>query len=244
MRTTFIVLLGLAVVCADSNAQYNLEKSLFTQTKSKEQSAAPSLLQDAQPLHFKSVTLAVALSVLVPGTGELYTGNFETGKYAMIAEGALWITYAAFSTHASWVIQDAKMFATEHAGASFTGKGSQFNVDIGNYLSVDEYNQAKLRNREDNLLYTDPSYSWKWDSDADRLSFKDARIRSDGIYQNGKFVIAAAVVNRIFSAFSAGRAAAAYNRKVLLEGAWKLEAYPTSSVRFADGMALGLSYDF
>jgi hypothetical protein len=117
-------------------------------------------------------------------------------------------------------------------------------VDIGNYLSANDYNQAKMRNRENNLLYTDPSYSWQWDSDADRSSFKTARIRSDEIYQNAKFVIAAAVVNRIFSAFSAGRSTAAYNRKVLIEGAWNLEAHPTSSVRFADGFALNFTCDF
>jgi hypothetical protein len=74
--------------------------------------------------------------------------------------------------------------------------------------------------------------------------FKNARIRSDEIYQNTKFVIAAAVVNRIFSAFSAGRATAAYNRKILIEGAWNLEAHPTSSMKFVDGLALEFTYDF
>jgi hypothetical protein len=244
MKLIVSVLLALSFLCVVSNAQYKIQNSLFTLNDTRGYAAEPFLQQETQPLHFKSVTLAVVLSVLVPGTGELYAGNFETGRYSMVAEGALWVLYAAFNTHANWVIQDAKVFATEHAGANFTGKGSQFNVDIGNYPSVQDYNQAKLITRDFNLLYTDPSSYWKWDSDADRVSFKNARIRSDEIYQNGKFVIAAAVVNRIFSAFSAGRAAAAYNRKVLIEGAWNLEAYPTSTVRLADGMAVGLSYTF
>ncbi len=244
MKSSLLLALAIILLCLQSDAQYRVVKSLITQSSANERAPDPMMLQETEPLHFKSVTLAVALSALVPGTGELYAGNFGTGKYAMIAEGALWVTYAAFYTHANWIIRDAKVFATDHAGTNFAGKGSQFNVDIGNYLSVDAYNQAKMRSRDDNLLYTDPSYFWRWDSDADRLAFKNERIRSDEIYQNGKFVIAAAVVNRIFSAFSAGRAAAAYNRKVLLEGAWNFEAYPTSAARFADGMAVGLSYSF
>ncbi len=244
MKTALVLVVIIALTGADSVAQGRIEKSLFTQTRASEQGIDPLVQMEPQPLHFKSVTLAVVLSAVVPGAGELYAGNFGTGKYAMIAEGALWITYAAFYTHANWIIQDAKVFATSHAGANFTGKGSEFNVNIGNYLSVDDYNQAKLRSRDDNLLYTDPSYYWNWDSDADRLSFRNARIRSDEIYQNGKFVIAAAVVNRIFSAFSAGRAAALYNRKVLIEGAWNLDAYPTSTGKVADGMAIGLTYTF
>jgi len=192
----------------------------------------------------KSVTLAVVLSVLVPGTGELYAGNFETGKYAMLAEAAIWVTYAAFRTQGNWVRQDARLFATEHAGANFTSKGDQFDVDIGNYLSVNDYNQEKLRERDLGVLYTDPSYYWNWDSDADRTAFKNARIRSDEIYQNAQFAIAAAVVNRLFSAFSAGRTASEYNRKVIFGGTWNLNAYPTSSLSLGDGMCIALTYEF
>lgn len=236
-----VISFGLFTQC---QAQSRVHDALFRQSGTTEERLAPRLYQELQPIPFKSVTLAVVLSVLVPGTGELYAGNFETGKYAMVTEAAIWITYAAFYTHGNWVRQDARLFATQHAGANFVSKSDQFDVDMGNYLSVDDYNQSKLRTRDNNLLYTDPSYYWKWDSDADRISFKNARIRSDGIFQNGKFVIAAAVVNRIFSAFSAGRATAAYNRKMLIDGAWNLEAHPTSTMTIADGFAVDLTYTF
>lgn len=244
MKPSILSILISFVLCLECLAQTRIQDALFKRGNANVERLDPILYQDAQPIPFKSVTLAVVLSALVPGTGELYAGSFETGKYAMMAEAAIWITYAAFYTHGNWVRQDARLFASEHAGANFGSKGDQFDVDIGNYLSANDYNQAKLRNRENNLLYTDPSYNWQWDSDADRSSFKTARIRSDEIYQNAKFVIAAAVVNRIFSAFSAGRSTAAYNRRILIEGAWNLEAHPTSSMRFADGFALNFTYDF
>jgi len=238
-----VIVLGV-VLSPRCDAQSTLHDALFTRSSDLTSSTEPTLQQDTQPIHFKSVTLAVVLSALVPGTGELYAGNFESGKYNLMAEAAIWITYAAFYTHANWVRQDARLFATEHASANFSSKNDQFDVDMGNYLSVDDYNQEKLRERDNSALYTDPSFYWKWDSDADRSDFKSARIRSDEIYQNAKFTLAAAVVNRIFSAFAAGRATAAYNRKVLFEGVWNLDVHPTSTVTFGDGIAVDVTYEF
>ena len=172
----------------------------------------------------KSVLLAAGLSAILPGAGELYAGNFESGKYSLIAEATIWITYAGFYSHASWVRQDARLFATQRSGARFDSKDDKFAVDLGNFNSVSDYNQAKLRNREYEFLYTDPAFNWQWDNDQSRVAFKNERIRSDEIFQNAKFVIIAAVVNRVFSAFSAGRAASAHNRRVLLEGAWNIKA--------------------
>jgi len=44
----------------------------------------------------KSVVLAVVASLILPGMGELYAGSFESGKYNLIAEGGLWLTYSGF----------------------------------------------------------------------------------------------------------------------------------------------------
>ena len=235
----------LLVFYADASAQLHLKETEVLKIVDVPRVHADGFVrQDAAPLSYKSVTLAVALSALVPGGGELYAGNFDDGKYALIVEAGIWITYAAFATHAGWVRQDARLFATQHAGANFASKNDKFDVDIGNYLSTGEYNQAKLRNRELDLLYTDPAFTWNWDTDGNRSSFKSERIRSDGIYENAKFVIAAAVINRIYSAFSAGRATLAYNRKVLIEGAWNFEVLPTSTLRFADGINMRCSFTF
>lgn len=244
MKTTIVFLALSLFSSVNSIAQGRIEDGFLNRHGLQNAEAKSFAYQDVQPIAHRSVLLAVTLSLVVPGTGELYAGNFETGKYVLLAEAVIWVTYAAFYTHGNWVRRDAQLFATQRAGASFNSKTDKFDVDIGNYLSMDEYNQAKLRNRELDLLYTDPSYNWKWGSDADRNAFKNARIRSDQIYQNAKFVVAAAVVNRVFSAFSAGRAASVFNRKALIEGAWNLEAYPTSSKAFADGMNLELSFNF
>lgn len=243
-KTGFLILALLLFDSTNSAAQQRVQYSFLHRDQPQTADRLLASVQDYQPIPHKSVLLAVTLSLLVPGAGELYAGNFESGKYALLAEGAIWVTYGAFYARGNWIRRDAQVFATEHAGADFASKTDKFDVDIGNYLSMNDYNQAKLRNRELDLLYTDPSYAWNWDSDASRSNFKNDRIRSDQMYQNAKFVIAAAVVNRIFSAFSAGRAASAFNRKALIEGAWNLEAYPTSTNSFADGINLGFTLTF
>lgn len=159
----------------------------------------------------KSVFLAVGMSLLVPGTGEWYVGNISAARTHLFAEGGIWITYTFFRLRSNWLREDAHTFARAHAGATFDGTDDAYEVNIGNYMSVDDYNEAKLRFREYDLLYTDSRYAWQWDSDANRQVFKTNRIKSSEAKNNAKFVLAAAVLNRLISAFRAGRMASAYN---------------------------------
>jgi hypothetical protein len=192
----------------------------------------------------KSVLLAVAASLILPGMGELYAGSFESGKYNLIAEGGLWLTYSGFRMHAHWLQQDAQTFASQHAGANFDNKDDQYSVNIGNFNTTDEYNQAKLRNRETELVYTADQYKWQWDSDVDRAQFKDLRIRSGEVKNNAKFFIGAIVVNHLFSAFSAGRKAAAYNKSLSLIDKIEIQPFTLNSGTHVDGIGLNISTKF
>jgi hypothetical protein len=192
----------------------------------------------------KSVVLAVVASLLVPGMGEWYAGSFGSGKYNLIAEGGLWLTYGGFRMQSNWLLQDARTFANQHAGANFENTDDQYSVNLGNYASVDDYNQAKLRNREEQLVYTADQYHWQWDSDANRTQFKDLRIRSAEINNNAKFIIAAVVVNHLFSAFSAGRMAASYNKSLSLLENIEFRAYTMNNGAQMDGVGLNISAKF
>jgi len=192
----------------------------------------------------KSVVLAVVASLILPGMGELYAGSFESGKYNLIAEGGLWFTYSGFRMHSNWLQQDARTFASQHAGANFDNKDDQYSVDIGNFNTIDEYNQAKLRNRENDLVYTSDQYKWQWDSDANRTQFKDLRIRSGEVKNNAKFIIAAVVVNHLFSAFSAGRKAAAYNKSLSMMDNIEIQTFTLNSGTHVDGVGLSISTKF
>jgi hypothetical protein len=192
----------------------------------------------------KSVVLAAALSLILPGMGELYAGSFESGKYAFFIDGGLWLSYAGMNAYGDWLRTDARAFAERHSGADLSEKDERFEVNIGNFLDTDSYNATRLRNREFDLLYAHESFAWQWDSDANRQRFKDLRIQSDQVYQNGKFIIAALVVNRIVSAFAAGRAASAYNRRGISRFEWGVNAGIQGGVMKPHGVELSFTTSF
>jgi len=160
----------------------------------------------------KSVVAAIALSLVLPGTGEWYVGNTQSARYHLLAEGGIWVTYASLKLHSQWLKNDAHTFARVHAGASFSGTDGDYDVNIGNYMSFEDYNNAKLRYREYDLVYTDANYQWQWDTDANRQIFRSQRIKSSEKANNAKYVIGVAVLNRVISAFRAGTLASNYNK--------------------------------
>jgi len=177
----------------------------------------PSLPQDMSSgaAEKKSVGLAALYSLLLPGMGELYAGGFSSGKYFLLAEGVLWLAYAAVDVHGNALREDARVYSAVHAGVDRSGKDDQFFVDVGNFASVDDYNDKKLRDREPDLVY-DPAggYNWRWDTDASRQTFRDQRVASENMFNNRKFVGAAILVNHVASAINAARAAIARNSAV------------------------------
>ncbi|HLF19311.1 MAG TPA: hypothetical protein VI704_00840 [Bacteroidota bacterium] len=244
MNTRILILAFLMLLWAQSVVpQARMGTFLVTRTPPQEEERSISFALEEENAE-KSVWLAVASSLVLPGMGELYVGSFATGKYFLIGEAGIWLTYSGFITHGNWLRNDARTFAVQHANVQLDGKDDQFEVNIGNFGNTAEYNQQKLRNREYELVYTTTQDSWQWDNDMSREQFKSLRIRSDEIYRNAKFLIGAAVVNRVISAFMAGRSAAAHNRRVRYEGAWQIRVSPSGGFLNIHGMELQLSKEF
>ena len=247
MKKKFLVVLVLCL-CGSSLvfSQQRISNSLLIK---QSETASPSDVMnysfDSDGNQKKSVALAVFYSLVVPGMGQTYAGSFRTGKYYLFAEGGLWLTYAGFRVYGNWLHQDAQTYATEHATANFSSKDDQFEVNIGNFNTTDDYNQQKLRNQEYNLIYTGSQYQWNWQgSDANRLQFKNMRIQSASVYDNSRFLIGAVVVNHIISAFMAGRAAAAYNRSLADEQTWHIEALALGDAGNIHGIGLSFTKIF
>jgi hypothetical protein len=204
-------------------------------------------LQDAQttPPSHKSPGLAALYSLLIPGMGELYAENFASGKYFLVAEGVLWLGYAAMEIHGNGLRDDARVFAVANAGISAEGKDDQFFVDVGNFLTIDDYNDKKLRDREPEKLY-DPlaGYAWRWNSDAARMTFREQRVASETMYNNQKFVGAAILINHVISAINAARAAIAYNNaQEQILGDLQLSARVLGGMDLPHGVLLTLTKD-
>jgi hypothetical protein len=223
IRWTWVCLLFLtSLTRAQDGAQHPLTSAeirteLFG-LKSLGESPASFAVQESETSvgEKKSTGLAALYSLVLPGMGEVYTGSFSSsGKYFLLAEGILWLTYAAFEVYGNSLRDDARTFSAAYAGVNLAGKNDQFFVDVGNFNSVDEYNQKKLQDRQPEKLY-DPAagYGWQWDSDASRKTFDARRVSAEQMYNNQKFVVATVIVNHIASAINAGRAAVVHNSAI------------------------------
>lgn len=194
----------------------------------------------------KSVATAVLYSLLLPGMGELYAEGFDQGKYSLIAEGGLWLTYASFRQYGAWLRNDARQFAAVHSGAQIAGKNDQFFVDLGNFGNTYEYNEKKLIDRSPERLYdVHAGYYWQWNSDGNRSAFRTMRVSSERVLNNSKFIIGAIVVNHIVSAINAARLVRLYNQRQDEDlGMWWLESSLMHSGAKPDGIKLSLMHRF
>lgn len=202
--------------------------------------------QELNPVVKKSSATAVLYSLLLPGMGELYADGFDEGRYSLIAEGGLWLTYLSFRQYGTWIQNDARNYASVHAGAATAGKDDQYFVNVGNFNDTYEYNEKQLRDRELVKVYNvNTGYYWKWDSDANRREYRAMRVSSERVLNNSQFVIATIVVNRIISAINAARLVREYNSRSTEEiGSWQLESSLLHSGLKPDGLWINIVHRF
>ncbi len=240
-------IIRLLTILLLSSIPLSAQENLYHFRSELTAAVSPSLpLQELAPVQKKSPVTAVLYSLLLPGMGELYADGFDEGRYSLIAEGGLWLTYFSFLQYGSWIRDDARSFAMSHAGAQINGKDDQYFVNVGNFGDTYEYNEKKLRDRELAKVYAvDAGYYWKWDSEENRKEFRTMRVSSERVLNNSRFVIATIVVNRIVSAINAARLTRVYNHRVNDElGSWWLESSLINDGSKPDGMKLSIIHRF
>ncbi len=178
------------------------------------------LVQTQSDVQSKSRSRAFLQSLILPGWGQRYAGSRTMMKVFIVSEVLTWGSFFGFRTWSNWIEDDFQTFARSHAGANPDGKPDRFFVDIGNFNSLEEYNQAQLRDRDVADLYpTDTNeFFWRWDSDANRREFEDMRIRSDQADNRANFALAAVFVNHIVSAIHSTLAVYQFNKRLQAKG--------------------------
>ena len=193
----------------------------------------------------KNVGIAVVYSLLLPGMGELYAGNYESGKYFTIAEGALWITFGSLQWYANWLRDDSRRFAIQHGQVNIDGKSDEFFVQIGDYKDVYEFNEQMLRGRDPQKIHPpNSSYYWKWDVDANRERYRDLRVATDERFNDLTFVVAAIGVNHIVSAINAARVVITRNNEAERSESINLHADVLGGLAHPHGIVLSFSKNF
>jgi len=150
--------------------------------------------------------MAFLRSAVLPGWGHHYVQpeSWRRGKYHMIAEGILLATYFGFDIRSSYMDDRLTTIANASADADLNAHGRSYELAVGNYNNLAEYNEAQLQQRNWNQLFPDsPEYVWNWKSEAKRDSYQDIRDSRDRLERQLPGLLSLMVVNRIISGISA-----------------------------------------
>ncbi|MCD6233480.1 MAG: hypothetical protein DRP86_05660 [Candidatus Neomarinimicrobiota bacterium] len=141
---------------------------------------------------------AILKSLILPGWGEHSLDASRRGRGFIIAEAALWVSYAGLYLYRDVQHDDMVHYAEAHSGAASFYGSSQYWVDMGSYLSWEDHREEMLENRMPDKIY-DEQYAWNWESLDHANTFRDIRIRKDRTDHRMTFLIGGMIFNRLVS---------------------------------------------
>ncbi|MCG6913713.1 hypothetical protein LJE86_07325 [bacterium BMS3Abin03] len=196
------------------------------------------------PAEKKSPGLAILYSFLLPGMGELYANNYNSGKYFTIAEGIFWGTYIGMNVYANARENDYKAFAETYGSANISEKDADYFATIGQYDNIEIYNDEKALERNFDEMYDTEIYYWKWQNTEDRKTYRNIRTSSEQTFNDLRFVVGAMILNRIASAINAVRLVASYNSSLSEEMGWNLSVEMRNSINLPTSLNLNFQTSF
>jgi hypothetical protein len=222
MKIISLILLFLTQVTFSQTNDLKSLQELKTTIKQTEQNPQeinfnlnPKLITEK-----KSVGLGIIYSLLLPGMGELYADAYDVGKYFTIADGVLWGTFIGMHAYSSWQKDNYQSYAASRAGVNNSNKDADYYATIGDYTSIDSYNDEKALERNFNQMYDTEIYYWKWNSVEERRTYRDMWTSSEQTNNDIRFVVGGLILNRVASAINAARLVSAYNKRLEEEVSW------------------------
>ncbi|MDK9700969.1 MAG: hypothetical protein OEM52_12550 [bacterium] len=178
-------------------------------------------------------------SLLVPGWGQWKQGRKSTAVTFFTSEIALIATSIGIGEYADWLEADYRSIAAVYGGLpDGRSRGHNFYVDMGNWNTTAEFNEARQRERAFERQYLDPADQWNWSDSDQRIRFKNIRIKADRMSDAVKFAVGAIVINHFISAIEASR----YDR--IQAKALKVPKVGVSVLPNSDTPAMKLSYNW
>ncbi|MFA6977812.1 MAG: hypothetical protein WC209_00700 [Ignavibacteriaceae bacterium] len=185
----------------------------------------------------KNIAVAILYSALLPGMGELYADNYESGKYFTITDVALYGVYFGVNTYGDWKKENYKSFAQTYGGVASIGKNDDYFATIGNYKNIDQYNDEKALEQRFTEMFDKNIMNWKWENETQRRQYRGMWLSSQRAYNNLQFVVGAMLVNRLVSIINAVRSVVAYNKNLQQQTSWNIyfdaNPNPLSSKNFS-----------
>jgi hypothetical protein len=168
------------------------------------------------PFTPKSQGKALGLSLLLPGLGHRYVQDGSWRGAATVftlADVSMALGLLGSDWRHGQVVESFETLAASRAGADLAGKNRRFFLNLASFQSSDEFLDVQLRNRAwDQINYvSDPSYQWRWESEADFREFRALRNEADSWSRRRTLFISTLVANRLIAGFAAIRAARSHN---------------------------------
>ncbi|MGH7449850.1 MAG: hypothetical protein ACRENG_00740 [bacterium] len=202
IASLFLILLPFASLAQEKmDFRADLAAAQFARARLLYNSASDSMADHASGS--PSLGGAFLRSAVIPGWGQRRAGAKTSARNFFVAEVLLWSGFASLQVYGHWLKNDYKLFAATHAGVELADKDDQFFVDAGNFISVDEFNQSRLRRRDVEGLYDPATHAWKWDTEANQLKFANLRKRSERSFSRSNLVVAGVLANHIISGIHA-----------------------------------------
>lgn len=192
----------------------------------------------------KQTGLAIIYSALLPGMGELYAGNYSSGKYFTIADGILWGGLIGVSAYANNQEDNYKAYAVSFGSVDLTGKDDKYFANIGNYVDIYQYNHRQELDRNFEALYDETSDYWKWAGQEERSEYRSMWKSSEYANNSTRFIIGALVLNRIASIINAIRLVNAHNNNLKKELGWEVSFNYSNTITRPDNFSMHFSTTF
>tara|TARA_B100000029_G_scaffold478601_1_gene524856 strand:- start:95 stop:691 length:597 start_codon:yes stop_codon:yes gene_type:complete len=139
-------------------------------------------------------------SMVLPGWGEKKINYHKRGNALMFTEYGLWVSYIFCVNQSSSYRNDYKNHGEHYAGVDWSNKNDLYAANVGNYNSLQEYNEIKARDfLEEDMYPTNGDYDWDWESRKERLKYDTWRNKSKNYGEVKGFLVAGMLLNRLIS---------------------------------------------
>jgi len=175
-------------------------------------------------------------SLVVPGWGQRVLARSRPelkgrGRTGFLADVGLAAGVWGLARYADIKAAEYRSHAMRVAGAAFHGANSDYWVDVSNYLSRADFNQAMLEANLPQRRYLNEADDWDWGQRDQLIRYRDLRAMSERAQSQALATCGAIFVNHVLSGVQ------------VLRLARQTEGLTLSAVPTAQGLGLRLGFD-
>ncbi|MCC5925348.1 MAG: hypothetical protein JJU41_02205 [Bacteroidetes bacterium] len=154
----------------------------------------------------KSPAGALLRSMVLPGWGQYYVDqtNWSRGKIHLLTDVALIGTYLGIQVNTHQLESNRNSFALSHAGIDLRQHNRNIRIYVGDFDSLDDFNDFQERTRNWNLIIdASEGIHWSWNNESLRNEFTSLNSRIDQQKQQLPALLTLMLVNRVIAGIHA-----------------------------------------